>query len=405
MENHPIPQDITGFQFKLVGNMTVKQFAYLAAGIASAWFFYILPIPFLIRLPFIITLAGFGGALAFIPVEGRPMDTMLYNLIKAMFSPTQYIYKQTGGDISGGISQPPISQKPIQAIVNPPPPPPPAPTPVMQALSVQMQTTPAVVQKEEPELPKGIIEAIPPQPPIPPAAEEKNIQSQNQPVNADDTKASDLEKNLEALEKEAKQTDESKLEDELNSAKKEEVSQQGSSSYDIAHQKVLDLETKLNETLSQKQTLEQEVRELRAKLDDQKTQVFTPVDAPVKQETKSVIKIPAGQGKSFGIPNAPDVPNLISGIIKDSRGNPLGNILVEIKDNEDNPVRAFKTNGLGQFASATPVSNGVYTVSFEDPQLIHKFDAVEIEANGDIISPIEVISTDAREELRRQLFN
>ncbi|EKD47460.1 MAG: hypothetical protein ACD_66C00049G0001, partial [uncultured bacterium] len=28
MEQHPVPQNVTGFQFKLIGDITLKQFAY-----------------------------------------------------------------------------------------------------------------------------------------------------------------------------------------------------------------------------------------------------------------------------------------------------------------------------------------------------------------------------------------
>jgi len=141
---------------------------------------------------------------------------------------------------------------------------------------------------------------------------------------------------------------------------------------------------------------------LQEKLEIQKQQVFTPTGS--KLVTPNVRLVSRAMGKTIGLPIAPDVPNLIVGIIKDPRGNILPNILVEIKDKEGNPVRAFKTNGLGQFAAATPLSNGVYTVFFEDPESKHKFDTIELTVAGEIIAPIEVISQDQREELRRELF-
>jgi hypothetical protein len=82
----------------------------------------------------------------------------------------------------------------------------------------------------------------------------------------------------------------------------------------------------------------------------------------------------------------------------------LSNILVEIKDRENNPVRAFKTNEFGRFASATPLSNGTYAVEFEDPKGQNRFEKATINVDGQIITPIEAISVDAREELRKSLF-
>ncbi|PIZ98194.1 MAG: hypothetical protein COX78_03565, partial [Candidatus Levybacteria bacterium CG_4_10_14_0_2_um_filter_35_8] len=97
MENHPIPQDITGFQFKLIGNMTVRQFAYLAVGIVLAWISYAIPVGFLFKLPFILFFGLSGVALAFLPIEGRPLDLMISNLAKALLNPTQFVYHKTGG--------------------------------------------------------------------------------------------------------------------------------------------------------------------------------------------------------------------------------------------------------------------------------------------------------------------
>jgi hypothetical protein len=101
----------------------------------------------------------------------------------------------------------------------------------------------------------------------------------------------------------------------------------------------------------------------------------------------------------------PIEPNLIVGTVKDPRGNLLQNILVEVVDLEGNPVRAFKTNNLGKFASATSVANGKYKIILEDPKQEHRFDEIQIEATGAPILPLEIKSIDKREELRRELFN
>jgi hypothetical protein len=127
--------------------------------------------------------------------------------------------------------------------------------------------------------------------------------------------------------------------------------------------------------------------------------------AEVPTETKFVRSIPQNMAKSVGLPITPEYPNIITGIVKDPRGNSLANILVEVKDNQANAVRAFKTNALGQFASATPLTNGDFTIEFEDPRGQNKFDKIGFSAVGEIILPIEIISVDTREELRRSLFN
>jgi hypothetical protein len=122
-------------------------------------------------------------------------------------------------------------------------------------------------------------------------------------------------------------------------------------------------------------------------------------------QTKTMMPMPKGFNRAIGMPNVPDSPNLITGITRDARGNALSNILVEIKDKDGNPIRAFKTNELGRFASATPLANGTYTIEFEDPKAQNRFGKLAINITGQIILPIEAISIDAREELRMSLFS
>lgn len=99
MENHPIPQDVTGFKFRLIGSITVKQFLYLISAGAFALLFYFFPIPTLIKIPLMLISAGIGLSLAFVPIDGRPMDKMIMNFIKALPAENQYVYKKAGAEM------------------------------------------------------------------------------------------------------------------------------------------------------------------------------------------------------------------------------------------------------------------------------------------------------------------
>jgi hypothetical protein len=133
-------------------------------------------------------------------------------------------------------------------------------------------------------------------------------------------------------------------------------------------------------------------------------EVAKPTPAP-QEPTKTIRPLIKGFGRVPNAPSVPDSPSLITGITKDARGNALSNILVEVKDKDNNPVRAFKTNEFGRFASATPLANGTYTVEFEDPKAQNRFEKITINVAGQIIMPIEASSIDAREELRKSLFS
>lgn len=377
MDNHPIPQDVSHFQFKLIGDMTIKQFAYLAVGIILAWLFLSLPIFFIIKFFLVVFFAGTGAILAFIPIEGRPADTMILYFIKALFSPNQYIYHKQAPDagiISGAQTthvtkeredHPKDVAKPAHETV------------MLEALPAAFTTPVATPSVYNPQT--KVAAPAPTQAPIPqveqPQIEEKNLSSQAEVV--------------------AK---------EIALAKEAELKQAGAKAVE-AHEKTLELEKELHQILSQKQDLEKQLISLQQQLAKKREQVFTPSQATdVPQTTQRVKKIPKTMTTNVGLPFAPDVPNLVMGIVKDPRGNVLPNILIEVKDKDGNPVRAFKTNPLGQFASATPLVSGLYTISFEDPKGANKFDAIEVDANGDVLLPFEVISEDAREELRKELF-
>ncbi len=98
MEQHAVPQNIASYEFKLVGDMTLKQFFQLAGGIVVSLIFYASPLPGFIKWPLIILFALAGVALAFLPLEERPLSTWFFAFLKAVYSPTQYIWAQEGAE-------------------------------------------------------------------------------------------------------------------------------------------------------------------------------------------------------------------------------------------------------------------------------------------------------------------
>lgn len=94
MEQHPVPQQISAYHFRLVGDMTIKQFVELAAGIVIGWIIYSLPLHPILRWPLVISSVFAGVAFAFLPLEERPLDRWLIAFIKAVYSPTQFLWKK-----------------------------------------------------------------------------------------------------------------------------------------------------------------------------------------------------------------------------------------------------------------------------------------------------------------------
>src|SRR3990172_3231856 len=94
MEQHPIPQNISSYQFRLVGDMTLKQFFQLAGGIVVGLIFYSSPLLPIIKWPFAIVSAILGVALAFLPLEERPLEKWIIAFFRAIYSPTLYYWKR-----------------------------------------------------------------------------------------------------------------------------------------------------------------------------------------------------------------------------------------------------------------------------------------------------------------------
>jgi len=90
------------------------------------------------------------------------------------------------------------------------------------------------------------------------------------------------------------------------------------------------------------------------------------------------------------MPPTPDLPNTLVGMVMTPSGQLLSDVILEIRDAENLPVRAIKTNRLGQFFIATPLRDGFYTLSAEHDS--HHFDTIKIEVNGNIIAPLKLVS-------------
>lgn len=395
--------------------MTVRQFAYLAVGALFAWiFFFIIPLPTLLKWPLSLISIGLGASFAFVPVDGRPLDVMFLNFIRAIFAPTQYFYSKDGSNLKVNATSTSNQNlaNPVQA---------PTPTPLPQAPATISQNQPAPVINL-------------PGPTMPVAAPIQSTQPQATPLpslnwDQDEDKSTDSENKI--LEEEKKLDEEQKvITPQLEEAKANEPHHTTYPQQPFPAKP--DLEEKLNKILEEKQALERELQELKSKISEapvapspaSQPEAVTvsepiasapnpitevkPIEAPAPlTQTAEAMPEPEPAAKPIQMRPAEysGEPNLLSGVLTDPRGNPLQNILVEVLDKDELPVRAFKTNAMGKFASATPLNNGEFVIKFEDPKLENKFDEIKLTANGSPIAPLSIKSIDQREELRRELFN
>ncbi len=342
MENHPIPQDVTGFKFRLIGSITVKQFLYLLGAGAIALILYFMPIPIVIKIPCMFIPAVVGLSLAFVPIDGRPMDKMIANFAKTIPSENQYIYHKKGVDMPYFYFNP-------------------KPQHIKPAAAQQQQTSSAASDKALlfSKLSRTYFK--------PDDDEQKGIAS-----------LSDLFKNPDSpIPTQTKVVHADAIPPEVSSP--------------AAPAPVIP-PTPHAEADAKPHVAEPE------KSIQQAAPPTPPAPAPADQAAPQAIlgTMPA--------PSQFDAPNVIKGTVKDPRGKLLPHIIVEFLDENKIPQRTFRTNQNGAFAAATPMPNGTYTIHLEDTLKKQEFSDVTIELSGVILPPLEITSVDQREKLRQELF-
>ena len=94
MYQHPIPQNVTGYQFRLIGDMTITQFGWILGGGIIAVIFYFTNLPVIIKWPLIVFFAFLGVAIAFFKIEDRSLDHWIKAFLIAIYRPTQYYWRK-----------------------------------------------------------------------------------------------------------------------------------------------------------------------------------------------------------------------------------------------------------------------------------------------------------------------
>jgi hypothetical protein len=413
MEQHPVPQNVTTFQFRLIGDMTIKQFGYLAGGAILAYISYRLPLPFFFTWP-LTMIFGLGGVgFAFVPIEERPMDVWVLSFIKSVYSPTQFVWQQQIFPPVPPVLQPPIQQSPAQ---QQPPLAPRTTTDVLQGMFTPTRLSdPSASRVVSIQQHTGIWDIImhffsPTQQNIPSAAPVSPVRFSTPSITGKHIDISSPPSvvpntNQEKIIEEAKEK-EVVLEEKLSTLKKDLEDKS------MTEARILELQKQLTELLTQKDKMQQEIEAFR-KAAPQQTNPNTVIPAapssassvatPQTPKTQNVKIITPESAVKAGLPRLTTFPNVVTGIIKDSDNNLLPGVLVTVKDKDGMPLRALKTNRLGQFAASTPLSNGVYFVEIEDPRTRYIFDRVQITLNGSIVPAIEVVARSQKQINRAML--
>lgn len=341
MNNHPVPQNITSYEFRLVGDMTLKQFFQLGISIGIAVLIYRLPLPGIISVPLAIIAVLVGIALAFVPINGRPFSQWILAFIKAVYSPTEFYW-----NVTGTIDNTKKVESSIQKVVEP-------------------------IKVKLPEIDYKVA---------------AKIESSVQKVVEVPTDTSMIDKVVLIKQK-----------------PKEEIKED----------EVVEINWPPRAISNEKKPVPLDIKHYALNIDSNiplDTENSTPIPPPplgqsIVEAPKQVVYV--SQPKQTipverNIPNSsvtaapttkkiisPTNPNILAGLILDSKDQILEGAILEVIDSVSGiPVRALRSNKLGQFQTGSPLSNGKYAIEVEKEGL--QFDTVSIEAKGAIIEPIVI---------------
>jgi hypothetical protein len=169
-------------------------------------------------------------------------------------------------------------------------------------------------------------------------------------------------------------------------------------------------EEKVKEFIESLPTVQKEIKY--KKEDEAKLEDLKPADVPTKAENSGEAKpeivvkdwrdeksglnlktekLGATGQAVFGkipMPDKPDVPNVVVGMVTNTDEKIVEGAIVEIQDEKGNPNRVLKTNSLGQFRTTSPLANGRYLVITEKEDF--KFDRVYVDLTGAIVDPVKI---------------
>lgn len=335
MQQHPIPQNVTQYQFRLVGDMTLKQFLELASGLVLAYLFFASNLIFIFKWPLIILSILFGAALAFFPLEDRPLDQWIRNFISAIYSPTRFTWQKTNKipRLFLFAAHPP-------EIVN-------TITKTIKAPGVVVNSTPV-----------------------------------SDLSDVETTKISSLD----SLFKELPQSGQAPVAVPLadNEIIKPTISVRKLKPADAVSKVIL-------HTPVAEPTPVPKTQSPASPMGGSTTQnvIFAAPTAPSAPQT--TVAIPTSTPKHITLPASPRLPNLITGVVVDQNQKLVENAIVQIVSGDGIPARAMKTNSLGQFYTSTPLGVGTYIIEVEKSGLI--FPPQQLVVNNVILSPIELMAS------------
>jgi hypothetical protein len=377
MQEHPVPQNITSYEFHLIGNMTLKQFLELAAGGVLAFVAYSSNLPGILKWPLIFALVGVGIAMAFVPIEERPLDTWFLAFIRAIYNPTKFNWKKTirVPDIFG-YSTKQITTAPDDTTLTKPQ--------RDSRIAAYFQSIAGDAQSADQEDLMRQASAITQMYDSVPAAKDVSPAQRKQPEV-------DLEKpSVTARVHQLKSPGKAGLSGTINLAniRKAPVEETIVLPTVIASQNLVERApvSVMDKGVAPLNVAAVATEEERSHSPAKNTQQYRSAQAVLQQVEQDLNAVQTSTTLPF--PKTPTQPNVVVGMVLDRDGKILENAIVEIRTIQGFPARALKSNRLGQFFASTPLPAGEYEIVVEKNG--YEFNQEKLVINNKVVSPLEI---------------
>lgn len=418
-KQHAVPQNIMDVEFKLIGDLTMRQFFYLMIFGVIAYAAWSLKIPVVLKWPTIIISAFLGMGFAFLPVEDRGLDEWIVNFFASIYGDNQKIWqkeptppavflhenlalvKQELITLAPTTSRRKLEQYlhyqqetqaidpldiPEQAYIEKVHAAFLSATPAQTSVTLEEPSVGEVVwetELEEPltEAPEIVEPEVTPEP------------SQQKPEKPKQEKKVQRQQKFRIPSSQATSVPLISITPDRHSGRKftNLLSSEGKIVLPIRGERVLrtveDVEMERG-TEEKAEQLKQFLKQL-SKSEGVEIPKKERVEKPSEMETGVETNKSLAQEAEVAQPSTPEIPNIIAGVVRGPRNKSLSSILLIIKNIHNDPVRAIKTNALGQFSITNPLPNGHYKVIADvNNESGFTFDIIDVEAKGQIISPL-----------------
>lgn len=407
MKEHPIPQDITGYRFHIVGNMTLKQFGELLLATLLCVGIFSTNLPAIIMWPLMIIVVILGIVAAFVPIEERPLSHWLVTFYGILYKPTQFFWQRAQNIpeafLFKGDEEKIIQVKEVDL------------TPIRRQRIKEFISSSAMTRDDLDDF--TYEERVSMQQVLTLFDTSGQLQ---QPTGRIEPEKPELKVRVRTIRHErplaqSEQTPDPEYVPEVGTQTPEHITPQvaevvapppvpqllsDTASTDIdVDQKTIFLETEQvaqGIQIPQQQSVEvvkesekKAAEEIESDLVSDRSEKAFLANQSRTEEAQAPTQT-AQFNANLPFPDKPEVPNKLVGMVLTATKELVPGAIVEIQTKDGQVARAVKSNALGQFFITTPLKNGEYTIVTEKSG--YTFPSQSITLKGKIIDPIEIIS-------------